>query len=125
MQDTLTIHIRDENTGVELRSVLGSFCEIAQLEGNGDGLLTFEEFERLNVGYISTAQAALLYKSSLSSYGGSGQISPLTLQQIKNKFDQLPRKEVELLASFMALQANGKLFNSDVDLGVKNYSSSE
>ncbi len=120
MQDTLTIHVRDEKTGVELRSVLGSFCDIAQLDqlqGNKNGVLSYEEFERLNVGYISTAQAALLFKSSLSSWGGPSSIIPLTHQSIIDKYNQLPRKQVELLAAFIALQAKGSLFNATVDVG--------
>ncbi|PNI02922.1 hypothetical protein C1N32_17325 [Vibrio diazotrophicus] len=120
MQDTLTIHLRDKITGVELRSVLGSFCEIAKLDqqqGNKDGILSHEEFERLNVGYVSTAKAALLLKSSLTSRGGSYYIAPLKHQEITDRYNQMPRKQVELLSAFMALQANGTLFTSTVDLG--------
>lgn len=119
MQDTLTIHLRDEKTEVELRSVLGSFCEIAKLDlqqGNDNGVLEHDEFERLNVGYVSTAQAAMLLKSSVSSAGSLAYLLPQTNKQIIEKYSQMPRKQVELLAAFLALQTKGKLFSSLVDL---------
>ena len=122
MQDTLTIHLRDEKTEVELRSVLGSFCEIAKLDtqrGNSNGVLEYDEFDRLNVGYVSTAQSALLLKSEISSGGSLAYLLPQTNEQITEKYNQMPRKQVELLASFLALQAKGELFNSLVDLSVR------
>ena len=122
MQDTLTIHLRDEKTEVELRSVLGSFCEIAKLDtqrGNSNGVLEYDEFDRLNVGYVSTAQSAMLLKSEISSGGSLAYLLPQTNEQITEKYNQMPRKQVELLASFLALQAKGELFNSLVDLSVR------
>ncbi len=119
MQDTLTIHLRDEKTGVELRSVLGSFCEIAKLDtlqGNSNNILEYDEFERLNVGYVSTARAAMLLKSIVSRTGSLAYALPQTNEQIIEKYSQMPRKQVELLAAFLALQAKGKLFSSLVDL---------
>lgn len=119
MQDTLTIHLRDEKTGVELRSVLGSFCEIAKLDtlqGNSNNILEYDEFDRLNVGYVSTARAAMLLKSIVSTTGSLAYALPQTNEQIIEKYSQMPRKQVELLAAFLALQAKGKLFSSLVDL---------
>lgn len=119
MQDTLTIHIHDQKTGVELRSVLGSFCEIAKLDkeqGNNNGILEYKELERLNVGYISTARAALLMKNSASEYGSIFNLAPWRHEQLIKTFRQMPRKQVEFLAAFIALQARGKLFNSTIDL---------
>lgn len=119
MQDTLTIHLRDEKTGVELRSVLGSFCEIAKLDtqqGNSNGILEHDEFDRLSVGYVSTARAAMLLKSIVSRTGSLAYALPQTNEQIIEKYNQMPRKQVELLAAFLALQAKGKLFSSLVDL---------
>jgi hypothetical protein len=119
MQDTLTIHLRDEKTGVELRSVLGAFCEIAKMDtqlGNSNGVLEHDEFERLNVGYVSTAQAAMLLKSIISSSGSLAYALPQSNEQIIEKYNQMPRQQVELLASFLALQAKGELFSSQVDL---------
>ena len=119
MQDTLTIHLRDEKTGVELRSILGSFCEIAKLDtqqGNSNGILEHDEFDRLSVGYVSTARAAMLLKSIVSTTGSLAYALPQTNEQIIEKYSQMPRKQVELLAAFLALQAKGKLFSSLVDL---------
>ncbi|ANQ15768.1 DUF1566 domain-containing protein [Vibrio natriegens] len=119
MQDTLTIHLRDEKTSVELRSVLGSFCEIANLDtqqGNSNGVLEHDEFQRLNVGYISTAQSAMLLKSGISSAGSLAYLVPQNNEQIIEKYNQMPRQQVELLASFLALQAKGELFSSLVNL---------
>ncbi len=119
MQDTLAVHIHDNKTGVELRSVLGSFCEISQIaenEGNKNSILEYQEFERLNVGYISTAQAAMLLKSSASGNGSLIFMAPWRHEDIVTKYRQMPREQVELLASFLALQAQGKLFASSVDL---------
>lgn len=119
MQDTLTIHLRDNKTSVELRSVLGSFCEIAKLDeqqGNNNGILEHTELERLNVGYVSTAQAALLLKQSVSSYGTNTYIFPWKHEEIVEKYRHMPRKQIELLAAFAALQAKGQIFGSMIDL---------
>ncbi|MBR9875527.1 MAG: DUF1566 domain-containing protein [Vibrionaceae bacterium] len=119
MQDTLTIHIRDHKTKVELRSVLGSFCELAKLDeqnGNNNGILEYKELERLNVGYVSTARAALLMKNSASKYGNINYLAPWKHEQLIETFQQMPRKQVEFLAAFIALQAKGRLFNSTISL---------
>ena len=119
MQDTLTIHIRDNKTNVELRSILGSFCEIAKLDeqlGNNNSILEHTELERLNVGYVSTAQSVLLLKQSVSSYGTSTYIFPWKHEEIVEKYRYMPRKQIELLAAFAALQAKGQLFGSLIDL---------
>ncbi|MEF2482837.1 DUF1566 domain-containing protein [Vibrio mimicus] len=119
MQDTLTIHISDQKTGTELRSILGSFCELAKLDqsiGNGNDILEFGEFERLNVGYISTAQSALLMRLSLSQGGTALYTYPFNLEQISSMYKNMPRKQVELLAAVVAAQVKGELSGRLVNL---------
>lgn len=116
MNDTLTIHIRDNKTGVELRSVLGSFCELLQLDHNGNGTLEISELERLSVGYISSAHSALLFKTSLSKGGYAGYLYPFTLEQINKRLKAFPRQQVEFLAAIFALQVEGRLFGQRIDL---------
>ncbi|EKF9422175.1 DUF1566 domain-containing protein [Vibrio cholerae] len=119
MQDQLTIHIVDEKTGTELRSVLGSFCELAQLDkkiGNGNDILEISELERLNVGYVSTAQSVLLMKMSLSELGSNNYLHPWRHEQLVAMYRDMPRKQVELLAAVVALQAKGILLGRVINL---------
>ncbi|EPO3037729.1 TPA: DUF1566 domain-containing protein [Vibrio cholerae] len=119
MQDQLTVHIVDEKTGTELRSVLGSFCELAQLDkkvGNGNDILEIRELERLNVGYISTAQSVLLMKMSLSKLGSNNYLHPWRHEQLLAMYRDMPRKQVELLAAIVALQAKGHLLGNKINL---------
>ncbi|QEO44659.1 DUF1566 domain-containing protein [Vibrio tarriae] len=119
MQDQLTVHIVDEKTGTELRSVLGSFCELAQLDkkvGNGNDILEISELERLNVGYVSTAQSVLLMKMSLSKYGTNNYLHPWRHEQLVAMYRDMPRKQVELLAAVVALQAKGTLLGNKINL---------
>ncbi|GLQ73092.1 DUF1566 domain-containing protein [Vibrio penaeicida] len=116
MHDTLTIHIRDNKTGVQLRSVLGSFCELVKRDTNGNGTLEISELERLSVGYISSAQAALMFKTSLSKHGYAGYLYPFTLDEIAARYNAFPRQQVEFLAAIFALQVEGKLFGRSIDL---------
>ncbi|KHA60781.1 hypothetical protein NL53_09180 [Vibrio variabilis] len=116
MNDTLTIHVRDNKTGVVLRSVLGSFCELVELDSNGNDTIEISELERLSVGYISSAQSALLFKTSLSKLGYAGYLYPLTLEDISSRLKAFPRQQVEFLAAVFALQVEGRLFGHSIDL---------
>ncbi|PKG40157.1 Lcl domain-containing protein [Psychromonas sp. Urea-02u-13] len=116
MQDTLTLVVEDPVTGAQVRSVLGSFCEIAQLDNNADGIVDSDEHAPLNAGYMSTAQAVLLLKTNLVSYGSMYELTPLTLLELKEQSAALPREATEFLAGLTALQAQGHLFGQDVDL---------
>lgn len=116
MQDTLTLVIEDPVTGAQVRSVLGSFCEIAQLDNNADGLVDSSEHAPLNAGYMTTAQALLLLKTNLVDHGGLHDLKPLTLIELQEQKAALPRQATELLAGLTALQAQGSLFGQDVDL---------
>lgn len=117
MQDTLTLVVQDEKSEVELRAVLGSLCELVKQDGNRDGILTASEFPRLQVGYTSTAQQALLLKTTLSA--GMGSFlgwQAWTLAELDQKLKALPRHQVELLAAMVALQAEGELWQQPVNL---------
>ncbi len=116
MQDNLTIHIRDGVTDIQVRSLLGSFCELAQLDANDNDLLTISELDRLNVGYVSTARTALIFKQSLASYGAASFINPHSVEEIAEIYNAMPRDVVEFLAGFIALQAKGELYGTSVDL---------
>ncbi|WP_169046485.1 DUF1566 domain-containing protein [Aeromonas salmonicida] len=117
MQDTLTLVVQDEKSEVELRSVLGSLCELVKQDGNRDGILTASEFPRLQVGYTSTAQQALLLKATLSAGMGSFlDWQAWTLAELDQKLKALPRHQVELLAAMVALQAEGELWQQPVNL---------
>ncbi|HDX8420771.1 TPA: DUF1566 domain-containing protein, partial [Aeromonas hydrophila] len=117
MQDTLTLVVQDGQSEVELRSVLGSLCELVKQDSNRDGILTAGEFPRLQVGYTSTAQQALLLKTTLSA--GMGSFlgwQAWTLAELDQKLKALPRHQVELLAAMVALQAEGELWQQPVNL---------
>ncbi len=116
MQDNLTVHIQDGVTDIQLRSLLGSFCELAQLDANNNDLLTISELDRLNVGYVNTARTALIFKQSLASYGAASFINPHSVDEIDDIYSAMPRDVVEFLAGFIALQAKGELYGTSVDL---------
>src|SRR5690606_15657108 len=86
-------------------------------DGNRDGILTASEFPRLQVGYTSTAQQALLLKTTLSAGMGSFlDWQAWTLAELDQKLKALPRHQVELLAAMVALQAEGELWQQPVNL---------
>ncbi|MBD1556176.1 DUF1566 domain-containing protein [Vibrio sp. S9_S30] len=116
MQDNLTVVIYDPISGAEVRSLLGSFCELVTLDANSDGVLTETEYDRLNVGYVATAQTVLLQKATLNSYGGTYDYVPKTLEEIKTGVAALPRDMVEVFAGLAAVQAEGVLFGYSIDL---------
>ncbi|WP_070968917.1 DUF1566 domain-containing protein [Vibrio sonorensis] len=116
MQETLTVRVRDSKKDVQLRSILGSFCELVKLDANGNKTLEISELQRLSVGYISSAQTALLFKSSLTNSGGALYLYPFKLEEIANKISALPRQQVEFLAAVFALQAEGRLFGRTLEL---------
>ncbi|WP_258228704.1 fibronectin type III domain-containing protein [Aeromonas sp. HMWF015] len=118
MEDTLTLVVQDAKSEVELRSVLGSFCELVKRDENRDGMLGASEYPRLNVGYTTTAQWALLLKSTLNPSTGSAMSGwqAWTLDELTQKFNALPRHQLEMLAAMIALQAEGELWNQPVNL---------
>ncbi|MFM5362974.1 DUF1566 domain-containing protein [Aeromonas veronii] len=118
MEDTLTLVVQDAKSEVELRSVLGSFCELVKRDENRDGMLGANEYPRLNVGYTTTAQWALLLKSTLNPGMGSAMTGwqAWTLDELTQKFNTLPRHQLEMLAAMIALQAEGELWNQPVNL---------
>lgn len=117
MEDTLTLVVQDAKSEVELRSVLGSFCELVKRDENRDGMLGANEYPRLNVGYTTTAQWALLLKTTLSASMGSFlDWQAWTLAELDQKLKALPKHQVELLAAMVALQAEGELWQQSVNL---------
>lgn len=118
MEDTLTLVVQDAKSEVELRSVLGSFCELVKRDENRDGMLGANEYPRLNVGYTTTAQWALLLKTTLNPGMGSAMTGwqAWTLDELTQKFNTLPRHQLEMLAAMIALQAEGELWNQPVNL---------
>ncbi len=118
MQDTITVHVSDEENGVELRSILGSFCELVRLDqnANNNGTLEISELERLNVGYVSTALSAALIKTSITKSGYMGYMKPWTQKELNDRYSTFPREHIELLASIMALQAQGHIFHHKFNL---------
>jgi len=118
MEDTLTLVVQDAKSEVELRSVLGSFCELVKRDDNRDGILGAREYSRLNVGYTTTAQWALLLKSTLNPSMGSAMSGwqAWSLDELAQKFNALPRHQLEMLAAMIALQAEGELWNQPVNL---------
>ncbi|MDO6708224.1 DUF1566 domain-containing protein [Photobacterium sp. 1_MG-2023] len=116
LQDLLTLQIVDQTSNVELRSVLGPFCELLARDSNKDGILESHEYSRTDVGYISTAQEVLLKKVTLASYGAFIDWKPLSIAAIDELLAGFPRQQTELLAAFAALQARQSLFGETIDL---------
>ncbi|MCE2596758.1 DUF1566 domain-containing protein [Motilimonas cestriensis] len=110
VQDTLTVVATDLATGVELRSVLGSMCELAKLDSNANGVLESQEYSRLNLSFLSTANTALLAKSTLTGAGFPSDWRPYTIAELDEKIAALPAPQAELIASMAALQAAQNLY---------------
>ena len=116
MQDTLTVVIEDPKTGAQVRSILGSFCELSQLDKNEDGIVDSNEYTRLDVGFITTAQTALIFITNLGDYGHMSSLIPPTMKVLEEQIKALPREATELLAGITAAQAKGELLSTSIDL---------
>lgn len=109
MQDLLTVIVEDLATGIEMRSHLGAFCELAgsNIDTNGDGMVTTKEFPRLNISFEHAAHALLTERSSLTSYGSASGVKPvsqLAIAQLMTQHRQDYHAQIEALSVIMAMQ---------------------
>lgn len=106
MQDLLTVIAYDPDTGVEMRSYLGAFCELAKadIDKNQDGIVTAEEFPRLKVSFENNAHALLAERSGLMHHGGGQYAKPVKQTAIDALFAKHTPEMVQLMSSIVAMQ---------------------
>ncbi|MBE3667633.1 DUF1566 domain-containing protein [Vibrio navarrensis] len=106
MQDLLTVIAYDPDSGVEMRSYLGAFCELAQadIDNNQDGIVTAEEFSRLKVSFENNAHALLAERSGLMHHGGGQYAKPVKQTAIDALFAKHTPEMVQLMSSIVAMQ---------------------
>ncbi|EPX4142846.1 DUF1566 domain-containing protein [Vibrio vulnificus] len=106
MQDLLTVIAFDPDSGVEMRSYLGAFCELARadIDKNQDGIVTAEEFPRLKVSFENNAHALLAERSGLMHHGGGQYAKPVKQTAIDELFAKHTPEMVQLMSSIVAMQ---------------------
>ncbi|WP_159065020.1 DUF1566 domain-containing protein [Thaumasiovibrio subtropicus] len=109
MQDLLTAIVYDPTTGVEMRSLLGSFCELASrsIDRNQDGVITDIELPALRVSIENSAHAILAERSSLAHHGGAQTTKPVQVDAIQELFSRHPKEQLEFMMAVIAMQITG------------------
>ncbi|EJL6388907.1 DUF1566 domain-containing protein [Vibrio vulnificus] len=106
MQDLLTVIAYDPVSGVEMRSYLGAFCELASadIDKNQDGIVTAEEFPRLKISFENNAHALLAERSGLMHHGGGQYAKPVKQTAIDTLFAKHTPEMLQLMSSIVAMQ---------------------
>ncbi|EOB6677096.1 DUF1566 domain-containing protein [Vibrio vulnificus] len=106
MQDLLTVIAYDPASGVEMRSYLGAFCELASadIDKNQDGIVTTEEFPRLKISFENNAHALLAERSGLMHHGGGQYAKPVKQTAIDTLFAKHTPEMLQLMSSIVAMQ---------------------
>ncbi|EPY1011206.1 DUF1566 domain-containing protein [Vibrio vulnificus] len=106
MQDLLTVIAYDPASGVEMRSYLGAFCELASadIDKNQDGIVTAEEFPRLKISFENNAHALLAERSGLMHHGGGQYAKPVKQTAIDTLFAKHTPEMLQLMSSIVAMQ---------------------
>ncbi|HAS6348566.1 TPA: DUF1566 domain-containing protein [Vibrio vulnificus] len=106
MQDLLTVIAFDPDTGVEMRSYLGAFCELARedIDKNQDGIVTADEFPRLKISFENNAHALLAERSGLMHHGGGQYAKPVKQTAIDTLFAKHTPDMLQLMSSIVAMQ---------------------
>ncbi|EHZ2549055.1 DUF1566 domain-containing protein [Vibrio vulnificus] len=106
MQDLLTVIAYDPASGVEMRSYLGAFCELASadIDKNQDGIVTADEFPRLKISFENNAHALLAERSGLMHHGGGQYAKPVKQTAIDTLFAKHTPEMLQLMSSIVAMQ---------------------
>ncbi|EMN7318776.1 DUF1566 domain-containing protein [Vibrio vulnificus] len=106
MQDLLTVIAYDPASGVEMRSYLGAFCELASadIDKNQDGIVTADEFPRLKISFENNAHALLAERSGLMHHGGGQYAKPVKQAAIDTLFAKHTPEMLQLMSSIVAMQ---------------------
>ncbi|MCG6314732.1 DUF1566 domain-containing protein [Vibrio vulnificus] len=106
MQDLLTVIPYDPASGVEMRSYLGAFCELASadIDKNQDGIVTADEFPRLKISFENNAHALLAERSGLMHHGGGQYAKPVKQTAIDTLFAMHTPEMLQLMSSIVAMQ---------------------
>ncbi|EHU9443903.1 DUF1566 domain-containing protein [Vibrio vulnificus] len=106
MQDLLTAIAYDPASGVEMRSYLGAFCELASadIDKNQDGIVTADEFPRLKISFENNAHALLAERSGLMHHGGGQYAKPVKQAAIDTLFAKHTPEMLQLMSSIVAMQ---------------------
>ncbi|MCU8475476.1 DUF1566 domain-containing protein [Vibrio vulnificus] len=106
MQDLLTVIAYDPASGVEMRSYLGAFCELASadIDKNQDGIVTTDEFPRLKISFENNAHALLAERSGLMHHGGGQYAKPVKQAAIDTLFAKHTPEMLQLMSSIVAMQ---------------------
>lgn len=106
MQDLLTVIAYDPASGVEMRSYLGAFCELASadIDKNQDGIVTADEFPRLKISFENNAHALLAERSGLMHHGGGQYAKPVKQTAIDTLFSKHTPEMLQLMSSIVAMQ---------------------
>ncbi|EGQ8073413.1 DUF1566 domain-containing protein [Vibrio vulnificus] len=106
MQDLLTVIAYDTASGVEMRSYLGAFCELASadIDKNQDGIVTADEFPRLKISFENNAHALLAERSGLMHHGGGQYAKPVKQTAIDTLFAKHTPEMLQLMSSIVAMQ---------------------
>ncbi|HAS6363374.1 TPA: fibronectin type III domain-containing protein [Vibrio vulnificus] len=106
MQDLLTVIAYDPASGVEMRSYLGAFCELASadIDKNQDGIVTADEFPRLKISFENNAHALLAERSGLMHHGGGQYAKPVKQTAIDTLFAMHTPEMLQLMSSIVAMQ---------------------
>ncbi|WP_087025156.1 DUF1566 domain-containing protein [Thaumasiovibrio subtropicus] len=107
MQDLLTAIVYDPNTGTEMRSFLGAFCEIATLDSNKDGVVDSDEMPALKMTLEQAAHAILAERSGLVHHGGKQYATPTSQAAIAQLYNKHPLDQVEFMMTIIAMQIAG------------------
>ncbi|EHH2447332.1 DUF1566 domain-containing protein [Vibrio vulnificus] len=106
MQDLLTVIAYDPASGVEMRSYLGAFCELASadIDKNQDSIVTADEFPRLKISFENNAHALLAERSGLMHHGGGQYAKPVKQTAIDTLFTKHTPEMLQLMSSIVAMQ---------------------
>ncbi|EGR1893487.1 fibronectin type III domain-containing protein [Vibrio vulnificus] len=106
MQDLLTVIAYDPASGVEMRSYLGAFCELASadIDKNQDSIVTADEFPRLKISFENNAHALLAERSGLMHHGGGQYAKPVKQTAIDTLFAKHTPEMLQLMSSIVAMQ---------------------
>ncbi|WP_087019780.1 DUF1566 domain-containing protein [Thaumasiovibrio subtropicus] len=104
VQDLLTLVVYDRDTGTEMRSVLGSMCELLPLANKG--VLTPKELPALNVTLEQAAHAILLERSAHET-STANYFFPTSLKSIQETFAKHSQDNLEFMMTIIAMQITG------------------